>query len=354
MSPPEAGKTLPPGSTLRERTTPAPEVPTSTRRAGVPVGRILIGVAGLAALAFAIVGWTLWQRSRATTPAAGPSPAVAESVTPPTNPPPTAPPAVGTLRIESEPSGARVSVNGQAMGLTPLQLSDLPLGSYRVRVQQKGYDPQTRDVSLQAGSADGVLQLALVRATAPASGGVDVISTPEGAAASVDGRPVGTTPITGLKLRPGRHRIEVVLDEHETWSGTVDVTAGETGRVEVRLQALPKAFAAPTPEPVDPTRVYENAPGEVDVPARKIVGNSPSYPSDRAGRLKSGERVSVLLHFIVTESGEVQDVSVAESGGEAVDEVVVAAVRRWKYKPATKRGTRVKVRVTFKQTFLGG
>jgi TonB family protein len=355
MSPPEASKTLPPQSTLREWTTPAPEVPPPTRRAGVPVGRILGGLAGLAALAFAIVGWALWQRSRAATPLAEPSPGVAESVTPPTTPPPTAPPpAVGTLRIESEPSGARVSVNGRAMGLTPLELSDLPFGSYKVRVQQKGYDPQARDVSVQAGSADGVLQFALVRAAAAASGGVDVISTPEGAAASVDGRPVGTTPITGLQVKPGRHRIEVALDEHETWSGTVDVRAGETGRVEVQLQALANASAAPTPEPVDPARVYENSPGEVDVPARKIAGNSPSYPSDRAGRLKSGERVSVLLHFIVTESGDVQDVSVAESGGKAVDEVVVAAVRSWKFQPATKQGTRVKVRVTFKQTFLGG
>ena len=355
MSPPEASKTLPPESTLRDWTAPPPEVPPPTRRAGVPVGRVLGGLAGLAALAVAIIGWAFWQRSRAAAPADAPGLAVAESVAPPTAPPPTAPPpAVGTLQIESEPTGARVSVNGTAMGLTPLQLSDLPFGSYKVRVQQKGYDSQTRDVSLQAGSAAGVLQFALVRAAAAASGGADIISTPEGAAVSVDGRPVGTTPITGLKLKPGRHTIEVALDEHEPWSGTVDVAAGETGHVEVRLQALPKASVPATPEPVDAARVYENSAGEVDVLARKIAGNSPSYPSDRAGRLKSGERVSVLLRFVVTESGEVQDVAVAESGGKAVDDVVVSAVRGWKFQPATKQGTRVKVRVTFKQTFLGG
>jgi TonB family protein len=57
---------------------------------------------------------------------------------------------------------------------------------------------------------------------------------------------------------------------------------------------------------------------------------------------------------MVTEAGEVRDVSVVESGGKAVDDVVVSAIRGWKFQPATKRGTRVKVQVAFKQTFLGG
>jgi TonB family protein len=47
-------------------------------------------------------------------------------------------------------------------------------------------------------------------------------------------------------------------------------------------------------------------------------------------------------------------VSVVESGGKAVDEVVLAAVRTWKYQPATKQGVPVKVHMMFKQTFLGG
>jgi TonB family protein len=57
---------------------------------------------------------------------------------------------------------------------------------------------------------------------------------------------------------------------------------------------------------------------------------------------------------VVSETGEVQDVTVVESGGKLVDEVVVSAIRRWKFQPATKRGTRVKVQMSFKQTFLGG
>jgi TonB family protein len=258
------------------------------------------------------------------------------------------------LRIASQPPGARVSVNGRAKGETPLQLSDLPFGSYRVRVEQKGYLTQTRDVALHAGSASGELLFTLSPASAPVLGAADVVSTPPGASVAVDGRRVGTTPLAGLALKPGRHRLEVALDDHEAWAGAVDVTAGATERVDVRLPALPKPAVPPTPEPVDTARVYENSAGEVDALARKLAGSSPSYPSDRAGRLKSGERVSVLVLFVVTETGEVQDVSVLESGGKMVDDVVVSAVRAWRFQPATKRGTRVKVKVTFKQTFLGG
>jgi TonB family protein len=315
---------------------------------------VLGGAAVVAALAVGIVGWALWQRSRVAGAAASPGQVAIEAS--PATPSPAAPSDLGALRVESEPEGASVSLNGAAKGRTPLDLVDLPFGSYEVRVEERGYEPQTRAVSLQAGSAAGVLRFALVRARpAPApSGQADVVSTPSGAEVTVDGRAVGRTPLAGLKLKPGRHRLEVALAEHETWTGAVDVAGGERGRVEVRLRPLARATPPPTPEPVDTARVYENSAEDVDVLARKVSGNSPSYPSDRAGRLKSGERVSVLVRFVVTETGEVEDVQVAESGGKAVDEVVLAAVRSWKFQPATKRGTRVKVRVLFKQTFLGG
>jgi len=91
----------------------------------------------------------------------------------------------------------------------------------------------------------------------------------------------------------------------------------------------------------------------VDTLARRLKGASPSYPSGRAPRLKSGQRVSVLVRFVVTDAGDVTDVVVVESAGQPVDDVVVAAVRGWKYEPATKHGVRVKVETSFRQTFLG-
>jgi TonB family protein len=320
----------------------------------VPLGWALGGAAAVAALALGIVAWALWQRPREATPVPA-LPVESPAPAPTTSVPPL--PTVGTLRVESEPAGAGVRVDGQARGRTPLDLADLPFGAHEVKVELKGYEPQTREVSLSADSPAAEVRVALARPAAAATGAADVVSTPAGATVTVDGRAVGRTPLAGLKLKPGRRRFSIALAEHETWTGTVDVAAGETGRVEVRLRPQPgptAPTAPPTPLPVDTTRVYENTPGAVDTPAKKLSGTSPSYPSDRAGRLKSGERVSVVVRFVVTEAGEVQDVSVVESGGKAVDEVVVAAVRSWKFQPARKQGTPVKVLVLFKQTFLGG
>jgi outer membrane biosynthesis protein TonB len=47
-------------------------------------------------------------------------------------------------------------------------------------------------------------------------------------------------------------------------------------------------------------------------------------------------------------------VQVVESAGSVVDEAVVSAYRTWKFTPGTKQGAKVKVRVTRRQTFLGG
>jgi TonB family protein len=54
---------------------------------------------------------------------------------------------------------------------------------------------------------------------------------------------------------------------------------------------------------------------------------------------------------VVSENGEVTDARVVESGGKILDEAVLSAVRKWKYAPATKKGTKVKVQMTFRQTF---
>jgi TonB family protein len=61
----------------------------------------------------------------------------------------------------------------------------------------------------------------------------------------------------------------------------------------------------------------------------------------------------VLVRFVVTDQGDVTDVVVVESAGKPVDEVVVAAIRTWRFEPATLRGVRVKVETSFRQTFLG-
>jgi len=310
------------------------------------------GAAALLALVL-LVAWGLRPR-QPVAPAV--APALATVAEPPSEPVAQpvytpAPAGIGTLRVVSDPAGARVLVDGRARGRSPLELGELAFGSYEVRVEQPGYEPERRRVLLSANAALAEVRLALKPHVADTSAAADFVSTPGGAAISLDGKPAGETPLRGVKLQPGRHVVEISLDGHETWSGSLDVTAGATGRLEVRLRPRPED--PPTAEPVDVSRVYPNEPGQVETLARKLSGASPSYPSGRAPRLRSGQRVSVLVRFVVTEAGAVEDVVVVESAGTLVDDIVVAAVRGWKFEPATKGGVRVKVETTIRQTFQG-
>ena len=64
--------------------------------------------------------------------------------------------------------------------------------------------------------------------------------------------------------------------------------------------------------------------------------------------------MSVSVSFVVDERGEIVDPKVIESAGKQIDDAVLSAMRNWKYQPAQKQATPVKVKITFKQTFRAG
>ena len=58
----------------------------------------------------------------------------------------------GSLSVTSEPSGARVLVDGRPRGQTPLALGGLRPGSYEVEISLRGYATETRHVVVGAGA----------------------------------------------------------------------------------------------------------------------------------------------------------------------------------------------------------
>jgi len=66
-------------------------------------------------------------------------------------------------------------------------------------------------------------------------GSVSLLSQPPGAEVSMDGRPVGATPITIPGVAPGAHYFALRLDGYRTWSGVLEVPAGGVERQEVFL-----------------------------------------------------------------------------------------------------------------------
>jgi len=74
----------------------------------------------------------------------------------------------GRIDVRSTPPGAQVSLNGRYAGDTPLDLTDLVPGTYRVFIELRGYLPAEKTVDLAAGDTDRVdvvLQPASIPAT---------------------------------------------------------------------------------------------------------------------------------------------------------------------------------------------
>jgi TonB family protein len=114
--------------------------------------------------------------------------------------------------------------------------------------------------------------------------------------------------------------------------------------------------ATPTPEPVatqPPLVPAEAAVSQGDLvevgpdvtPPQPVYNPKPSYPPLAARQRVGG---TVFLDLLVDENGSVQDVRVLRGVKPdlGLDAAATSAVRTWRFKPATKNGTRVKVHIT--------
>lgn len=178
---------------------------------------------------------------------------------------PEAGPTRGTLVVRSAPGGAGVTVNGTWRGRTPLTLGDLPFARYQVRVVEPGYAVATETVTLSAGSPEGTVSVRLAqqkppaaraqqpagRGTPPAArgtqappaaqsftGSIYVDSRPRGATVSINGKPVGVTPLRIPEMRIGTHVVRLELPDHRIWSSTARVTADQEARVTGSLDPI--------------------------------------------------------------------------------------------------------------------
>jgi chitodextrinase len=74
--------------------------------------------------------------------------------------------ASGTIEVVTDPAGAAVFVDGEARGVTPVSVPDVPAGTHRVSVVKDGFVENSRVVSVAAGRSENV-DVRLTQAPAP-------------------------------------------------------------------------------------------------------------------------------------------------------------------------------------------
>ena len=115
-------------------------------------------------------------------------------------------------------AAARVLVDGEELGTTPL--ADVPLrpGRHRIEVLGDRYLPATRDLDLEGGGNEVRLDVVLT----PNWSEVSVNSEPAGAEVLADGQQLGITPIT-IQLDSGQRQLELRSPGFKRWTQLLEI-----------------------------------------------------------------------------------------------------------------------------------
>jgi len=143
-------------------------------------------------------------------------------------------PILGLVIIHSIPSGATVEIDGANRGETPLLLTDLPIGQYRMRLIGAGYRPQEIDLSV-ASRKPKRLEISLDSSSAT----LVLESQPSGARILINGIDRATTPSTVAGIPEGEVTLQLELDGCEPYEQTIRMTAGERQEMTAVLKPIP-------------------------------------------------------------------------------------------------------------------
>jgi hypothetical protein len=152
-------------------------------------------------------------------------------------------PATGRLVVRSTPANAAVVIDRVWSGRTPFTRDGIAFGRHTVRVVLEGYEPVNRQITISSENPTSELTFTLTRSArrpatpiAGTTGTLTVSSRPAGARVLVDGRQVGTTPLTLPGVAAGSRRIRVELAGYRPWTSTVAVARNQEARVAATLR----------------------------------------------------------------------------------------------------------------------
>jgi sugar lactone lactonase YvrE len=139
-------------------------------------------------------------------------------------------PLLGSMAVSSSPSGAKVYLDGEPKGQTPIEISQVSVGNHQLRLSLRGYRDWMDQVAVEPGGrVSRQVALALM------AGWVWVASEPAGATATIDGRLIGQTPLERIELPAGEHRLNLVKDRFASADATFTVADNDETRLAYTL-----------------------------------------------------------------------------------------------------------------------
>jgi serine/threonine protein kinase/tetratricopeptide (TPR) repeat protein/chaperone required for assembly of F1-ATPase len=150
--------------------------------------------------------------------------------------PPTVPQVVfGNLAVESDPTGAVITLDEGPPTKAPYTFNNVKFGRHRLTANLKGYLPIEQDLQFDATTAPKIV-LKLQQSPPHEIAALSVQTEPPGALILLDGTPPQAPPNTFTHVPFGTHQLTATLDNYEPIKQDTQVGQGMTPQIHLQLK----------------------------------------------------------------------------------------------------------------------
>ena len=146
-------------------------------------------------------------------------------------------PILSSLKLQSDPMGAEVFLNGQAYGTTPQIVRDLLVGTYELELRLPGFGSRRTVAEVKEGQTVEVIE------SLSSMGRIKVSADQEGVEVYLNSSYKGIAPQELLDLEPGSYTITCKKGGYDNFEQRVSVDAGDVKTVSAKMEILRGSIA---------------------------------------------------------------------------------------------------------------
>ena len=181
-----------------------------------------------------------------------------------------------SISFYSIPSGAKVIINTNFQGYTPLIIRPVPNGSYQIILQYAGYTDWSQNITV---NGDAKTVNVTLSASPVTDSSINFISVPSGSKVFLGSMYRGDTPLTLYNITPGSYAVLVQKAGYQDWTESIIVTHGNRTYVTARLTADAVATTAITTVPPIPQTTVKTTIKSTAKPITPWPTNPPTQAS---------------------------------------------------------------------------
>ena len=130
-------------------------------------------------------------------------------------------PIYGSINITSDPINAEVKLNGEKIGVTPLNRANVLIGTYDIEISKQGHKSENQQITVRENETSTLNKTLSTYCYFPIS------SVPSGASLYINGIYRGTTPVY-IKEEMGEHKIELKHSGYKDYSKKMTLDGSTT------------------------------------------------------------------------------------------------------------------------------